>query len=168
MSANRHHPPTLPLVRISSRWGAWLPSEKVYTVLRRWTDRRGVSWIKLDAGMNTSGQRLVGSLPEQQVEYVKKEERRLSLVGLLPIALIPIPPAIFAANAKAVEEGHLTIWHGIVTALFLLAVLAATTIAIFIVRWSLNRSNKANPSHQPPPNGGRLDGVVGSLNQDET
>lgn len=74
-----------------------------------------------------------------------------AVVGLLPIALIPIPPAIFAANAKAVEEGHLTIGHGIVTALFLLAVIAATTIAILIVRWSLNLANKANPGVHPSP-----------------
>ena len=28
-----------------------------------------------------------------------------------------------------------------------------------------NRRARLNPSHQPPPNGGRLDGVVGTPNQ---
>lgn len=34
-------------------------------------------------------------------------------------------------------------------------------------RWIASTLNKANPSHQPPPNGGRLDGVVGIPNQEK-
>lgn len=32
-------------------------------------------------------------------------------------------------------------------------------------RWAV--AHRQNPSHQPPPNGGRLDGVVGIPNQEK-